>query len=145
MAKEKVVVPPQLKFITGGRLNMVVLRANKEVSKIDASTTDFLQNRSIVKHDTMDRVTFLPCAVFKVTLDFKREQLCILETSNRETTDWVLMSCMGGNAAYDKTTQRLLLQQCAVCLQTNIPDLVMPVGLVLKFKEDEWIVEQVCR
>lgn len=145
MAKEKIIVPPQLKFITSGRLNMVVLRANKEVTRIDASTTDFLHNRSIVKQDTMDRVSFLPCAVFKVTLEFKREQLCILETSNRETTDWVLMSCMGNNAFYDKTTQRLLLQQCAVCLQTNIPDLVMPVGLVLKFNDDEWIVEQVCR
>eukprot|EP00744_Colponema_vietnamica_P005124 GILI01007536.1.p1 GENE.GILI01007536.1~~GILI01007536.1.p1 ORF type:complete len:158 (-),score=13.84 GILI01007536.1:54-491(-) len=145
MPKEKVVVPPQLKYITGGRLNMVVLRANKEVSRIDTSSNLFLGDRSIVKHDTMDRVSFLPCAVFKVTLDFKKEQLCLLETSNRETTDWVLMSCMGNNAFYDKTTQRLLLQQCAVCLQTNVPDLIMPVGLVLRFDDDEWIVEQVCR
>jgi hypothetical protein len=143
---EKLDAPKELNFIKNGKLNMVVVRQpNKEVVKIDTSTQQFLTNPLILRADQMDQILFQPTAVFKVTLDFRKVLPCVEGTAVRESTDWVLCSCMGQMASFNKVDEVLVLSQCVVTVQSNVDPLVMPFQCVLKFEEDEWVVVRVSR
>jgi len=133
-----------LQFIKGGKLNMICVRANKEVTKLDADSPAFLTNDAVIKGQSIDLITFAPHVVFKVTLDFY-EPLDTVPGSTREMTDWVLCSCPGTMARFQKTEQRLELQQCVVCTPTNVEPLLTPCRVVLAFDDDEWVVERCVR
>jgi hypothetical protein len=128
-----------LQFIKGGKLNMLCLRVNKEVVKIDASTPAFLTNEAIIHGQGMDRIDFVPHVHFKVTLEFF-EAYETVPGSMREAADWVLCSCPGNMASFNKTTQRLELRQCVVCMATSVAPLSTPFRMTLGFDEDEWVV-----
>ena len=143
---EKLDAPKELNFIKTGKLNMIVVRQpNKEVTKIDTSTQQFLSNPQVVRADQMDQILFVQNAVFKVTLDFRKVLPCVEGTAVRESTDWVLCSCMGQMASYNKVDEVLVLSQCVVTVQSNVDPLVMPFSCVLKFEDDEWEVIRVSR
>lgn len=134
-----------LNFIKYGKLNMLCIRNGKDVEKVAADTPAFLNDERVVKGLGMDLVTFQPNVVFKVTLDFKKPLPCVEGTAVREGTDWVLCSCMGSMAHFNKVEERLVLQQCVVSIQSNVDPLVAPFHLVLFFDDDEWQVERVYR
>lgn len=138
--------PKELKFIKSGMLNMVCIRNGKDVDKVACDTDQIINDIRITRPGgvMLDVVTFQPNCVFKVTLDFKHALPCI-ESSARESTDWVLCACMGGTAHYNRVEERLVLQQCVVSLQSNVDPLVTPFNLVLKFDEDCWEVERIYR
>jgi len=125
---------------------MIVLRqANKEVVRIDCSSPAFLQNPTLVRSTTMDQILFQPNCVFKVTLDFKKSLPCVEGTAVRESTDWVLCSCLGQTTHYNKTDETLTMAQCVVTVQSNVDELTTPFSLTLRFDEEEWVVERVFR
>lgn len=135
----------ELKFFKSGKLNMVlVVQKDKELTKIDTSSDAFLSNSSIIRSNSMDQIMFQPNCIFKVTIDFKKVFPCT-ETAVRESTDWVLCSCPGAMAYYNKTEERLVLQQCVVSIQSTIEELSKPFIAVLKFDDDEWILERALR
>jgi hypothetical protein len=144
MVKEKIQTSEDLKFIKSGRMNMVVLVKDKEVTKIDVSSDAFLAHPLVLRSSTMDQIMFQPNVVFKLTIDFKRTLPCI-ETAVRESTDWVLCSCSGGMAYYNKTEERLVLQQCVVSIQSTVEEMSKPFVAVLKLDDDEWILERAIR
>ena len=134
-------------YISRGKLNMICLRHDREVTQIDTSTQDFLTNASIVRGQSLDAINFVPNAIFKVTIDFKESKETINfgdgeRTSLRETTDWLLTGCSGQFAFYDKNVQRLVLQRCA-SVTSCIADMQAPLTIILKFDEDEWVAERV--
>ncbi|KEG06157.1 hypothetical protein DQ04_15591010 [Trypanosoma grayi] len=137
---------PDLAFVKKGMLNML-LYTNKEGEcvRVPVDTLAFLEDRRFVKSRSMDQVTFTGDCVFKATLEFLEPMACIEETAVRESTDWVLCSCKGSAALYSTVEKRLVLQQCVVCLQSNIPELVDPFILVLELQEGEWLVERALR
>jgi hypothetical protein len=141
--KSQINTPHELRFIQSGKLNMLIVRSGKEISKVDAYTDEFLTNPQVVARDSMDQTTFLPNIVFKVTLDFSKPKVCVQETAIREATDWVLCSCMGGGVRYDKTAQRLIMQSVVVCVQSNVKQLELPFGCVLVYTGKEWEVEAI--
>ena len=147
MGKEdRIQAPKELKFLRHGRLNLLVLRQGKSVEKIDVDTPAFLSDERVVKASGMDTITFQPNCVFKVTLDFKEPLLCVSDDAVREATDWVLMSCMGGTASFNRTEERLVLQYCSACVGSTVAELQQPVNMTLRFTEDnEWIVEKCYR
>ena len=150
MGKEdRIQTTKDLKFVRHGRLNLLSLRLGKSVEKVDVDTPAFLADERVVKATGMDTITFQPNCVFKVTLDFKEPMLCVMDehsTAVREATDWVLVSCMGNTASFNRTEERLILQFCTACIGSNVAPLLQPVHLALKFTEDnEWIVEKVYR
>ena len=138
----KVKTPPEFDFVVSGRLHMICVRNGKEVEKVDADSAAFLTNPNVVKSTTMDAVSFLPNVIFKVTLDFKEPLPCIEGSSAREQTNWVLCSGAGMWASYNRTDEKLLLQQCTVTTFSNVSELQNPFHLLLKLKEDEWLVEK---
>jgi hypothetical protein len=139
----KIETPKPLKFIKGGRLNMLVIRHGKEVEKVDADSAQFLANEATVRSSGMDVITFQQNVVFKVTLDFGEARSSVAETAVRETTDWILMSCMGNMAVFNRTEERLVLQQCVAAIGTTVPELEKPIGIVLRFNDDEWLVDKI--
>lgn len=141
---EKLETSDDLKFFKGGKLNMVILVQNKDVTKLDTSSHAFLSNPSIVRTSTMDQVMFQPNCIFKLTVDFKRVLACV-ETAVREGTDWVLCSCPGPMAYYNKTEERLVLQQCVVSTQSTVDELSKPFIAVLRLDDDEWVLERALR
>eukprot|EP00758_Cryptobia_borreli_P015041 Tbor_TRINITY_DN5983_c1_g3::TRINITY_DN5983_c1_g3_i1::g.18651::m.18651 len=143
--KRDIDTPHELRFITGGILNMIALRNNKQVTQVNAYTETILTDPTIVRHTSMDNITFLPNAVFKVTLDFSKLKVCMAETAVREATDWVLCSCLGSDVYYDKTSLLLVLQQCMVCIQSNVKQLEMPFGLEMRYEDEMWEVVRVFR
>jgi hypothetical protein len=145
MGKDRCETTPDLSFVKGGRLNMIILQQNKECTKLDASSGAFLASPVIVKSSTMDQVTFHANCVFKLTVDFKKTLPCVAETAVRESTDWVLCSCPGPMAYYNKVEDRLVLQQCVVTVQSNVDQMQRPFGAVLKLDDDEWVIEKVYR
>lgn len=137
---------PELSFVVGGTLNTIVLRgAEEELQHIPVDTAAFLEDKRVVRSSNMDQITFSKNVVFKVTLDFAEAMACIPEIAVRETTDWMLMSCPGTHAYFSTVDQRLLLQQCRASLQSNIPELEYPIVLVLRFDDDQWVVERAVR
>lgn len=136
---------PELNFVSKGILNMILVKSGDEWERIPVDSEEFLEDRRIVKTSNMDQVLFQKMCTFKVTLEFIDSLMCIPETAVRESTDWVLCSCTGGNAFYSKVEQRLVLQQCTVALQSNVRPLEDPFILVLLRDEDEWLVERVLR
>lgn len=142
---EKVETSADLKFIKSGRLNMVILTQNKECTKIDVSSDAFLSNSLLIRANTMDQILFQPHCVFKLTLDLKQIMPCVAETAVRESTDWILCSCSGQMAHYQKLENRLVLQQCVVSLQSTIEELSRPFVAVLKLDDDEWVLERALR
>ncbi|CCW69640.1 unnamed protein product [Phytomonas sp. Hart1] len=136
---------PDLDFIKGGRLNMVIHREKEDFTPISTEPDCFFNDKRIIRAENMDNVTFKDC-VFKVTLDFMMPIECMEETAVRETTDWVLCSCSATDAFYSKTEARLVLQQCRVSLKSNVQKLTTPFIMILCFKEkDVWVVERVLR
>jgi hypothetical protein len=133
-----------LKFIKGGKLNMIILVQNKECTKIDTSSAAFLTNPNLLRSSTMDQLMFQPHCVFKITVDFKRVLPCT-ETAVRESTDWVLCSCPGSMAYFNKTEERLVLQQCVVSIQSTVEEMARPFVAVLKLDDDEWVLERAIR
>jgi hypothetical protein len=144
MVKDKIQTSEDLKFVKSGRMNMIVLVKDKDVTKIDVSSDAFLQNPLVTRSSTMDQVMFQPNVVFKLTVDFKKTFACV-ETAVRESTDWVLCSCSGGMAYYNKTEERLVLQQCVVSIQSTIEEMSKPFVAVLKLDDDEWVLERAIR
>lgn len=138
--------PKELNFVKCGKLNLIALRNGKDVEKVATDSVEFLPNPRVVRSGgvMLDVVTFQPHCVFKVTLGFKRPLPCT-ETSARESTDWVLVSCLGTMAHYNRVEERLVLQQCVVSLQSNVEPLRGPLQMVLAFDEDEWVVEKIFR
>ncbi|CAG9579471.1 hypothetical_protein_-_conserved [Leishmania major strain Friedlin] len=136
---------PELSFVQGGVLNTIIVKGAEEMQQIAVDTTAFLEDKRVVRSTNMDQVTFSQNAIFKVTLDFAEAMPCIPETAVRESTDWMLLSCTGNHAHYSTVDQRLILQQCKASLQSNIPELEFPVYLVLRFDDDEWVVERIIR
>lgn len=144
MVKEKVETSEDLKFVKSGRLNMIILLQNKEVSKIDVGSDAFLTNATIVRSTTMDQIMFQQNCVFKLTVDFKKVLPCV-ETAVRESTDWVLCSCPGPMAYYNRVEERLVLQQCVVSIQSTVEEMSRPFIAVLKLEDDEWVLERALR
>lgn len=144
MVKDKIQTSDDLKFIKSGRMNMLIIVKDKEVTKIDCSSDAFLLNPLVTRSSTMDQVMFQPNVVFKLTVDFKRTFACV-ETAVRESTDWVLCSCGGGMAYFNKTEERLVLQQCVVSIQSTIDEMSKPFVAVLKLDDDEWVLERAIR
>lgn len=130
-------------YISRGKLNMICSIQNRELIQIpDASSTqNFLNDSSITRQTTLDLITFQPHAHFKVTLDFKETQECRWPFT-RETTDWVLFSCPGEQVFYDRNAERLVLQRCLACTSRSA-DMAVPLTIILKFDEDEWVAERV--
>jgi len=136
---------PEFSFVSGGVLNTILLKSKDELERIAVDSPAFLEDRRIVRSANMDQITFAKECVFKVTLDFVEPIECIPETAARETTDWMLCSCIGTNARYAKVDQRLVLDRCTTSLQSNIRPLEVPFMLILYFEDDEWLVERVLR
>ncbi|KAG5497728.1 hypothetical protein JKF63_03994 [Porcisia hertigi] len=136
---------PELRFVQGGLLNMILFNGANEIQKIAVDSPAFLEDKRVVRSTNMDQVTFSKNIIFKVTLDFAEAMPCIPDIAVRETTDWMLLSCAGTHAYYSTVDQRLVLQQCKASLQSNIPELEFPVSLTLRFDDDEWLVERVTR
>ncbi len=129
-------------YIARGKLNLICEVQNREVKPVgDVSTQDFLTNTSIVRQTTLDVITFQPHAQFKVTLDLKEAKECQWP-STREMTDWILFSCNGNAAFYDRNEEKLVLQQCLAKTSCN-QEMSVPLTIILKFDEDEWIAERV--
>ncbi|PWV12683.1 hypothetical protein C3747_49g176 [Trypanosoma cruzi] len=137
---------PDLNFVKSGHLNMLIY-TNKEGEqvKVPVNSLEFLEDRRVVRSRSMDQVNFNNDCVFKVTLEFIEPMACLEETAVRELTDWVLCSCRGHASFYSPVEKRLVLQQCFVCLQSNIPELLDPFILVLYLEKDQWLVERVLR
>ncbi|CAJ1031895.1 hypothetical protein, conserved [Leishmania lindenbergi] len=132
---------PELSFVGGGVLNMIIFKGAEGIQHITADTAAFLEDKRVIRSTNMDQVTFSPNIIFKVTLDFAEAMPCVPEIAVRETTDWMLLSCAGTHAYYSTVDQRLVLQQCKASLQSNIPELEYPISLVLRFDDDQWLVE----
>jgi hypothetical protein len=143
MVVQNVDTTDELKFIKGGRLNLICLRQGKEVEKVEVNPS-FLNNEAVVRSTGMDAILFLPNVVFKVTLDFRKQISCI-PGSIREATDWILLSTTGQSAVFNRVEERLILQHCAVSTRSNIKQLEQPINIVLSWTDDEWIVERVFR
>lgn len=137
----------EFNFIKWGQLNMICLRNGKEVEKVETNSEAFLSDPRVVRQQgqLMENITFQPNVVFKVTLDFDCEIVCVEGGAVRESTDWVLCSCMGNMAHFNRVEERLMLQQCVVCIPSNIDPLVTPFHLVLRFEEEQWVVERMYR
>ncbi|KAG5471508.1 hypothetical protein LSCM1_01601 [Leishmania martiniquensis] len=136
---------PELSFVQGGVLNMILIKGPEGMQKMAVDTTAFLEDKRVVRSAHMDTVTFSHNTVFKVTLDFAEAMPCIPEIAVRETTDWMLLSCSGAHAYYSTVDQRLVLQQCRTSLVSNTPELQFPICVVLRFDSDQWLVERVTR
>ncbi|KAG5497144.1 hypothetical protein GH5_01680 [Leishmania sp. Ghana 2012 LV757] len=136
---------PELSFVQGGALNMIILKGAEGIQQVPVDTAAFLEDKRVVRSAHMDAVTFSQNVIFKVTLDFVEAMACIPETAVRETTDWMLLSCAGAHAYYSTVDQRLVLQQCKTSLQSSIPELEFPISVVLRFDSDQWVVERVVR
>ena len=132
-----------LKFIKGGRLSVVCVRQGKEVEQVDKDPS-FLGNEAVIKASSMDAVTFQQNVVFKVSLDFRKSLPCLPE-SVREATDWALVSTSGAMSVFNRTEERLILQQCTVSTRSNVKQLEQPVNLVLTWDDDDWVVERCYR
>lgn len=129
-------------YIWRGKLNMVCYRErNRESTPIEANTEEFLTHDRIVRGQSLDRIEFQPNVAFKVTLDFK-EAKETLPGSTRETTDWMLLSCNGDRAFYDRNMKKLVLQHCTPSVSVTA-DMVYPLTIIMSFDEDEWIAERV--
>ncbi|ORC84492.1 uncharacterized protein TM35_000441480 [Trypanosoma theileri] len=137
---------PDLAFIKKGHLNMLIY-TSKEMGavRVPVDSLDFLEDTRLVRNKSMDQINFSNDCVFKVTLEFIESMPCMEETAVRESTDWVLCSCKGSTAFYSPVEKRLVLQQCFVCVQSNIPELEAPFILVLYLEENEWLVERALR
>ncbi|KAG8344429.1 hypothetical protein ERJ75_000352200 [Trypanosoma vivax] len=139
-------VPPELAFIKQGHLNMLLLVGKDgEAERIPTGNLSFMNDPRVVRNRSMDQVNFNGDCAFKVTLEFRDAVACVEETAVRETTDWVLCSSRGNNAFYSPVEKRLVLQNCTVCLQSNVPALVDPFTIVLCLQDDVWQVERVLR
>ncbi|EPY32864.1 hypothetical protein STCU_01023 [Strigomonas culicis] len=137
---------PDLSFVKSGKLNTIVYKSkDDDPLPIAADSEAFLEDRRIIKTSNMDQVIFNKESVFKVTLDFLEPLECVAETAVRETTDWMLCSCQGANAFYSKVEKRLVLQKCGTCLQSSVRELEVSFIVVLRFDDDEWLVERVLR
>lgn len=136
---------PDLAFVKSGLLNMIVYKDKEDPVAVQADSSAFLEDARLVKTSNMDHVIFNNKCTFKVTLDFLEPMECIPEIAVRESTDWILCTCSGQDAFFSKVEQRLVLQRCAVALQSNIQELVVPFVLVLFLDDDEWVVERVLR
>ena len=165
----KLKVPKELKFIKHGRLNLLALKEGKNCERVDTDTHAFLSDPRIIKTSSMESVTFQPNCVFKVTLDFREPMVCsfdhqggrggggggvaagfgadFMSAAVRESTDWMLMSCIGNQVAYNKMEQRLVLFNATPCVGSVIRELMIhPVNIQLKFTEDgDWIADEVWR
>ncbi|RNF04114.1 hypothetical protein TraAM80_05349 [Trypanosoma rangeli] len=137
---------PDLAFIKKGYLNMLIHTSKEgERTTVPVDSLAFLEDPRVVRSRSMDQVNFHRECVFKATLEFVEPVMCLEETAVRESTDWVLCSCGGHAAFYSPVEQRLVLQQCVVCLQSNVPELVDPFVLVLYLEGGHWLVERVLR
>ncbi|RNF27333.1 uncharacterized protein Tco025E_00403 [Trypanosoma conorhini] len=137
---------PDLAFVKQGHLNMLIhISKEGERTTVPVDSLGFLEDPRVVRGRSMDQVNFNGDCVFKVTLEFVEQMACLEETAVRESTDWVLCSCSGQAAFYSPVEQRLVLQHCVVCLQSNIPELVDPFILVLYLEGHRWLVERVLR
>ena len=132
-----------LKFVKGGRLSVVCLRLGKEVEKVE-SDPSFLGNEAVIKSSSMDAVTFQSNVIFKVSLDFRKSLPC-LPDSVREATDWALVSTTGATCVFNRTEERLMLQQCTVSTRSNVKQMEQPVNLILTWDDDDWVVEKCYR
>ncbi len=139
-------------YIQRGKLNMVCLRDNRESVLADNATSEeFLQNPKVVRSAGLDRIDFHPNVSFKVTLDFKtaKDTLNAVECAERnlpytvrEVTDWMLLTCLGHNAFYDRNLKKLVLMHCVANVSVT-HDMLHPITIILGFDEDEWIAERV--
>ncbi|CAD2213494.1 hypothetical protein AGDE_01271 [Angomonas deanei] len=148
MAKKKktnLETTPDLAFVKSGDLNVIIFKTKEEQIPISVTSEEFLEDKRIIKSSNMDQVTFNKDTIFKATLDFIEPVNCVVETAVRESTDWMLCSCVGTNAFYSKVEKRLVLQQCTMSLQSTVRELEAPFIIVLYFDDDQWIVERVLR
>lgn len=137
---------PDLAFVKSGKLNTIIYKPKEgDPIAIAADSEQFLEDKRLIKTSNMDQVIFNKETVFKMTLDFLDPLECVAETAVRETTDWMLCSCVGTNAFYSKVEKRLVLQKCSTCLQSSVRELEMPFIIVLLLDDDEWLVERVLR
>ncbi|CCD14992.1 hypothetical protein, unlikely [Trypanosoma congolense IL3000] len=136
---------PEFSFIKKGHLNVIIHTKDGEQKMVPADSAAFIDNPQLTRSRTMDQVNFNNECIFKVTLDFAEPIPCIEETAVREMTDWVLCSCKGNNAFYSPVEKRLVLQNCTVCLQSNVRQLLDPFVVVLCLDEETWVVERVLK
>ncbi len=138
-------------YIWRGKLNMACLRENRESTGVEVSNEEWLNNSKLVRGQSLDRVEFSPQVAFKVTLDFKevKETLNMVECeergmpfNTRETTDWILLTCIGDRAFYDRNMKKLVLLHC-VASSSVTHDFMYPCTVILSFEEDEWTAERV--
>eukprot|EP00759_Apiculatamorpha_spiralis_P033949 PhF_6_TR35054/c0_g1_i1/m.51077 len=135
----------QFDFVKSGYLNMVVLRNQRDCERIP--TESFLNNDAILRASTLDSITFRDNTVFKFTLEFRKPIPCVEETAVRENTDWVLASCPGHLAQYNKVEERLVLQNCSVSISSTIEPLLEPfcVSMRLDPEKGEWLLDLIWR
>ncbi|RHW72864.1 hypothetical protein DPX39_040082600 [Trypanosoma brucei equiperdum] len=136
---------PDLAFIKRGHLNMLIHTKDGERRLVPVDSLAFIDDPQLVRGRTMDRVNFNNECVFKVTLEFTEPIPCMEEIAVREMTDWVLCSCKGNYSFYSPVEKLLVLQNCMVCVQSNVLPLVDPFILVLFYDVGSWVVERVLK
>ena len=132
-------------FVKSGNLNMIVHRNGRECERVPTDT--MLTADNIVRATSIDSVTFRDNTVFKFTLDFKKPQPCLEETAVREQTDWVLASCPGQFAQFNKIEERLILQACRVSICSTVAGLddQFSTSFRLDPVRGEWVLDLIWR
>eukprot|EP00760_Papus_ankaliazontas_P028701 PhM_4_TR3868/c0_g1_i1/m.52614 len=132
-------------FVKAGTLNMVLLRNGRECEKIPIES--FLMSDQSVRTSSIDGITFREHVVFKFTLEFKPNQPCLEETAVRENTDWVLASCPGTYAQFNKVEERLIFQACRVCILSTVAGLEdqFCCSFRLDGVKGEWVLDMIWR
>eukprot|EP00754_Rhynchopus_humris_P004837 Rhum_TRINITY_DN12428_c1_g1::Rhum_TRINITY_DN12428_c1_g1_i1::g.51897::m.51897 len=135
------------KFAKGlkGYLVMVIVKKGRHnLEKVGPG--ELLTGDNVIRNQQMNTVYFHDNTLWKVNLDFKKPLRCV-GYAVRETTDWVLCDTKGLNVRLDVNERKLYLDNCTVCLASNVKELTQPFNIVLTKadKGDDWLVTQVYR
>jgi len=132
-------------FVKSGVINICVSRNGREVERVPLE--QLLTDERIIRSSSIDSLTFRENAVFKFTLEFKKSLPCLEETAVREQTDWILASCPGQAAQYNKIEERLILQACHATVSSTVAGLEDQFCTSFRMdpQKGEWVLDLIWR